>query len=92
MENVKKQYVDWYRCGLWDKQKLALAVARGQISAADYTEITGEDGTQLSADAPPTYAELVAENKLLQQKAAALADQNDFQEELIVEMAEVVYA
>ena len=89
---MKNQYAEWYRSGLWDKQKLALAVARGKITAADYTEITGEDGTQLSTDVPPSYAELVAANKLLQQKAAALADQNDFQEELIVELAEVVYA
>ena len=89
---MKNQYAEWYRHGLWDKQTLALAVARGRITAADYTEITGEDGTQPSTDAPPTYAELVAENKLLQQKAAALADQNDFQEELIVELAEVIYA
>ena len=89
---MKNQYAEWYRRGLWDKRQLALAVARGKITAAGYTEITGEDGTQLSTDAPPTYAELVAENKLLQQKAAALADQNDFQEELIVELAEVIYA
>ena len=55
---MKNQYAEWYRRGLWDKQKLALAVARGRITAADYTEITGEDGTQLSTDAPPTNAEL----------------------------------
>lgn len=41
MENVEEQYAEWYRRGLLDKQMLALAVARGRITAADYT---GEDG------------------------------------------------
>ena len=89
---MKNQFAEWYRRGLWDKQKLALAVARGKISAEDYTEITGEDGSQLVADAPPSNADLAEENKLLRQQVAALSDQNDFQEELIVELAEVVYA
>ena len=35
---------------------------------------------------------LEAENHLLNQQVAALTDQNDFQEELIVELANVVYA
>ena len=42
--------------------------------------------------APPTNDELAEENKLLKQQVSALTDQNDFQEELIVEMANVVYA
>ena len=33
-----------------------------------------------------------AENHLLNQQVAALTDQNDFQEELIVELANIVYA
>lgn len=36
--------------------------------------------------------EITAENKLLSQQVSALTDQNDFQEELIVELASVVYA
>lgn len=35
---------------------------------------------------------LQKENKLLSQQVAALSDQNDFQEELIVELANIVYA
>ena len=35
---------------------------------------------------------LEAENQLLNQQVAALTDQNDFQEELIVELANIVYA
>ena len=35
---------------------------------------------------------LRAENKLLESRVSALTDQNDFQEELIVELAGVVYA
>lgn len=37
-------------------------------------------------------AELEAEKKLLAAQVAALSEQNDFQEELIVELANVVYA
>ena len=36
--------------------------------------------------------ELATENKLLKEQVAALSDQNDFQEELIVELANIVYA
>lgn len=36
--------------------------------------------------------ELEAENNLLRQQVSALSDQNDFQEELIVELANIVYA
>lgn len=42
--------------------------------------------------APPSNEELAAENKLLKEQVAALSDQNDFQEELIVELANIVYA
>lgn len=47
-------------------------------------------------DPEPTADErissLEAENHLLNQQVAALTDQNDFQEELIVELANIVYA
>lgn len=36
--------------------------------------------------------ELESENNLLRQQVSALSDQNDFQEELIVELANIVYA
>ena len=41
---------------------------------------------------PPSNDELAAENKLLREQVSALTDQNDFQEELIVELANIVYA
>ena len=41
---------------------------------------------------PPSNEELAAENKRLKEQVAALSDQNDFQEELIVELANIVYA
>ncbi len=35
--------IKWnYEKGLWSKQMVALAVRKGVISAAQYTEITGE--------------------------------------------------
>lgn len=71
MENVKKQYAEWYRRGLLNKQMLAIAVARRRIAESDYTEITGEDGTQLSADTPPGYAELATESNLLKEQVGA---------------------
>lgn len=47
-------------------------------------------------DPSPTTEEKIAaleqENKLLTQQVSALSDQNDFQEELIVELANIVYA
>ena len=47
-------------------------------------------------DPEPTAEEritaLEAENNLLRQQVSALSDQNDFQEELIVELANIVYA
>lgn len=41
---------------------------------------------------PPTNEELAEENKVLKSQITALTDQNDFQEELIVELANIVYA
>ena len=32
----------WYKQGLWDKKKVADAVAKGIITADQYKEITGE--------------------------------------------------
>ena len=53
---------------------------------------TIEDDGEPEPVVPPTAAELAAENKLLKQQVSALTEQNDFQEELIVELANVVYA
>ena len=53
---------------------------------------TIEDDGEPEPVTPPTNEELAAENKLLKQQVSALTDQNDFQEELIVELANVVYA
>lgn len=41
---------------------------------------------------PPSNEALAAENKLLKEQVSALSAQNDFQEELIVELANIVYA
>lgn len=55
-------------------------------------EYTIEDDGQPEPVVPPTTDELAAENKLLKQQVSALTDQNDFQEDLIVELANVIYA
>lgn len=53
-------------------------------------EVTVEDVPDVPM--PPTVQELAAENKLLHQQVVALTDRGDFQEELIVELANIVYA
>ena len=51
---------------------------------------------ELEPEPGPTPEERIAaleeENHLLNQQVTALTDQNDFQEELIVELANIVYA
>ena len=72
------------------------------ITPTGIKEMTAEEiaeWQQSIADAPapePTPDERIAaleeENHLLSQHVTALTDQNDFQEELIVELANIVYA
>ena len=59
------------------------------LTLTNAPEPTPEDPTT-----KPEYrlSVLEEENKLLRAKAEALAEQNDFQEELIVELANIVYA
>lgn len=73
---------------------LGWSEANEQLAAAEaYNgEYTIEDDGEPEPVVPPSTAELAAENKLLKQQVSALTDQNDFQEELIVELANVVYA
>lgn len=68
---------------------------------AGYVERVDASGNHYYAPTPDTLAaqieeqetqRLVEENKLLNAQVAALSEQNDFQEELIVELAGVVYA
>lgn len=54
--------------------------------AREYPEIDPEPTAEKRITA------LEAENNLLKQQVSALSDQNDFQEELIVELANIVYA
>lgn len=39
---MKSKIAKWYKQGLWTKAMVANAVAKKQITAADYLEITGE--------------------------------------------------
>ena len=39
---MKSKIAKWYKQGLWTKAMVANAVAKKQITAADYEEITGE--------------------------------------------------
>ena len=69
----------------------------GDITADNQTTPAVTSWTPLPTPEPePTPEERIAaleeENHLLSQQVTALTDQNDFQEELIVELANVVYA
>ena len=75
----------------------------GDITVNDQTPPVVTSWTPLPIPEPepapepePTAVErisaLEAENHLLNQQVASLTDQNDFQEELIVELANIVYA
>lgn len=68
---------------------------------AGYVERVDANGNHYYAPTPDTLTaqmeareaqQLMEENRLLTAKVAALSEQNDFQEELIVELAGVVYA
>lgn len=61
-------------------------------SKADCSETLRAAWREANPDGETRLDELEEENKLLKQQVSALTDQNDFQEELIVELANVVYA
>ena len=79
-----------------------ITVEDGAVTACTWNEdayqayIAGLPEPEPAPEPEPTADErisaLEAENHLLNQQVAALTDQNDFQEELIVELANVVYA
>ena len=60
-----------------------------EVSEAEFFSV--EIKKPVTTDAE-RIADLEAENKTLKAQVSALTDQNDFQEELIVELAGVVYA
>ena len=68
---------------------LALAQAEAWPGSVTVERVPEEERPP---EAPPSNEELATENKLLKEQVAALSDQNDFQEELIVELANIVYA
>ena len=70
----------------------------GQVRAGTAGELAAERA-EIEANTPPPaptdaekIAELESEKTLLEAQVSALSEQNDFQEELIVELANVVYA
>ena len=67
-----------------------------EVDGHTVTAMTAGTVPEPEPEPEPTAEERIAaletENHLLNQQIAALTDQNDFQEELIVELAGVVYA
>lgn len=39
---MKEKIKAWYKFGLWTKDMVRSAVDKGKLTAAEYTEITGE--------------------------------------------------
>lgn len=39
---MRERIEKWYKLGLWTKDMVYNAVAKGKLTAAEYTEITGE--------------------------------------------------
>lgn len=78
-----------------------VAVLVDELPEGNLSDYRWQDGTfvynplpepEPEPETPSQLDRLEADNKLLKEKVAALSDQNDFQEELIVELANIVYA
>lgn len=67
-------------------------IGHSVINGADTVIITKCDSGELIGAHDQSVGSLERENKLLREQVGALTEQNDFQEELIVELANVVYA
>lgn len=39
---MRERIATWYKLGLWTKDMVRSAVAKGKLTATEYTEITGE--------------------------------------------------
>ena len=39
---MRERIEKWYKLGLWTKDMVRSAVAKGKLTAAEYAEITGE--------------------------------------------------
>ena len=76
-----------------DGDKVLVAeYTRPEVISAVEREITESEPIHVETAEQKRITALESENKILSQQVAALSDQNDFQEELIVELANIVYA
>lgn len=76
-----------------DGNKVLVAeYTRPEVISAVEREITESEPIQAETAEQKRITSLESENRILSQQVAALSDQNDFQEELIVELANIVYA
>ena len=64
----------------------------GELTLRTDEELEADRAARPEPIIPPTNAELAEENKLLKQQVSAQADQAEFYEDCIAEMAAVVYA
>lgn len=69
-----------------------IVLAADKLADPSSVVLTGGEWSAPEQTDAEKIAALDQENKLLSQQILALSDQNDFQEELIVELANIVYA
>ena len=91
MFNKIKKY---FGKGIYNKNHIIAFVKSGVLTTDEYAEIVGETFPEdVSLEREPTAIEVLqSETKTLNAKVQALTESNQFLEDCIVEMAEIVYA
>ena len=89
-DKIKK----YYDTGLYKNSHLITLVQFGHLTTDQYAEIVGESFPEnVSTErVPSVIEEIKEETKTLNAKVQALTESNQFLEDCIVEMAEIVYA
>jgi hypothetical protein len=92
--NIFDKIKKYYDKGLYTKEHLVALVQAGKLTIEEYTTISGEAFPEdVPVEKEPTAIELLKkEDKVLSAKIQALTESNQFLEDCIVEMAEIVYA
>jgi len=93
-DKIKK----YYDKGIYKKVHMIALVQSSKITTDEYAQIVGETfPDDVPTEKKPTALETEVENvkadtKVLEAKVQALTESNQFLEDCIVEMAEIVYA
>lgn len=89
---------NYYNKGIYKKVHIIALVQSSKLSTDEYEDIVGESFPEdVSIEKEPSAMETAIkevqnQNKVLEAKIQALTESNQFLEECLVEMAEIVYA